>query len=88
MREIALATGVKNKDILAFLHANIQTKLDFCKTIITTYSDNNFSYLLFAFDDDFSRPIETILREIIIDYIESIYKVDYLKKQNKKSNYR
>ena len=79
MKEIALAVRVKNNDILAFLHAHIKSKLDFCKTIITTYSDNNFSYLLLAFDEEFILPIETILREIIIEYIESVYKIKYLK---------
>lgn len=81
MKEIALATRVKNNDILAFLQANIQSKLDFCKTIITTYSDNNFCYLLFAFDETFFAPIETILKEIIIEYIECVYKINYLKKK-------
>lgn len=80
MREIALATGVNNKDIIDFLHANIKTKLDFCKTIITNYCDNNFCYLLFACDDAYIEPCETIIREIVIDYIESVYKVNYIKK--------
>ncbi len=80
MREIALAAGVKKKEIIEFLHANIQTKIDFCKTIVTSFSDNNFAYLLFACDEKFIEPCEAILRDIIIDYIESIYKVDYLKK--------
>ncbi|MBE5741265.1 MAG: hypothetical protein E7351_01885 [Clostridiales bacterium] len=80
MREIALATRVKNKDIIEFLHANIRAKLDFCKTIVTNYSDNNFSYLLFACEDNYIEPCETILKEIIIDYIEGIYKVNFIKK--------
>lgn len=83
MKEIALATRVKNKEILAFLHTNIQHKLDFCKIIITNYSDNNFSYLLFAFDETFSGAVETIIRESIIEYIESCYKVEYLKQKIK-----
>ena len=81
MREIALATGLKNKDIIKFLHANIKAKLDFCKTIITTYFDNNFSYLLFACDETFVRPCEEIVKEVIIDYIESVYKVNFLKEK-------
>ena len=83
MREIALATRVKNKEILSFLHTNIQPKLDFCKIIITNYSDNNFSYLLFAFDEMFALAVETIIRESIIDYIENGYKVEYLKQKIK-----
>lgn len=79
MREIALATGVSNKEIIEFLHTNIKTKIDFCKTVITTYSDNNFSYLLFACDEQYIEPVESILKDIIIDYIESCYKVNYLK---------
>ncbi len=79
MREIALATRVKNREIIDFLHANIKTKIDFCKTIITGYNDNNFRYLLFACDEKYIEPCEKILREILIDYIESIYKVNYLK---------
>ena len=83
MREIALATGLKNKDIIKFLHAHIKPKLDFCKTLITTYCDNNFCYLLFACDETFIRPCEEIIREIIIDYIETIYKVNFLKEKIK-----
>ncbi len=79
MREIALATGVKNKDIIEFLHANIKSKIDFCKTIITKYSDNNFMYLLFACDEAFLSPCESVIRDIIVDYIESVYKPGYLK---------
>lgn len=83
MREIALAVGVRNREIIEFLHANIKSKIDFCKTILTSYSDNNFIYLLFACDKEFVEPCETILRDIIIDYIESIYKINYLKKRIK-----
>lgn len=83
MREIALATKVANKKMIDFLHANISSKIDFCKKIITSYSDNNFIYLLFACDEGYIQPCETILKEIIIDYIESIYKVDYLKNKIK-----
>lgn len=79
MREIALASQVKNKAIIDYLHANIQTKLDFCSPIITNYCDNNFCYLLFACDDGYIQPCETILRDIIIDYIEQVFKVEYLK---------
>lgn len=82
MREIALATGVKNKEIIDFLHANIQNKIDFCKTIITSFSDNNFVYLLFACDSEYEL-CEKILRESIIEYIESVYKVNYLKENIK-----
>ncbi len=83
MREIALATTVANKSIIDFLHTNIKAKIDFCKNIITGYSDNNFIYLLFACDDAYVQPCEAILRDIIIDYIESVYKVDYLKQKIK-----
>ncbi len=83
MREIALATKVSNKKIIDFLHANIKSKIDFCKNIITGYSDNNFIYLLFACDDAYIEPCETILRDIIIEYIESVYKVNYLKQKIK-----
>ncbi len=79
MRELALASKVRNKEIIDFLHANIQSKIDFCKTIITRYNDNNFSYLLFACEEKFIEPCEIILREVIIDYIESVYKLNYLK---------
>ena len=81
MREVALAARTKNKGILSFLHANIQPKLDFCKTIITNYSDNNFAYLLFAFDESFALAVEAIIRESIIEYIETCYKVEYLKQK-------
>ncbi|MFQ6752418.1 MAG: sporulation protein YtxC [Clostridia bacterium] len=83
MREIALATGVENKQIIDYLYANVKSKIDFCKTIITNYSDSNFSYLLFACDDNYIEPCESILKEIIVEYIESVYKVDYLKKRIK-----
>jgi len=83
MREIALAVGNKNKDMIESLYPEVQSKLDFCKTIITTYADNNFMYLLIAFDEGFSVPCEKILKEIIINYIEENYKVDYLLKKIK-----
>lgn len=83
MREMAIATGINNKEILQFLNANIKARLDFCKTIVTTYSDNNFSYLLFACDEAYVEPCEAIMRDIIIDYIESIYKVDFIKSKIK-----
>ena len=79
MKEIALASCVGNKSIIEYLHANIQSKIDFCKNIVTTYSDNNFVYLLFAFDETYIQPCENILREVIIDYIETVYKPNYLK---------
>ena len=83
MREVALAARTKNKEILSFLHINIQPKLNFCKNIITNYSDNNFAYLLFAFDEEFSSQVENIIRESIIEYIESCYKIEYLKQKIK-----
>ena len=79
MKEIALATGLNNIRILQFMHANIKSRLDFCKTLVTTYSDSNFSYLLFACDADFFDACIAILRDIIIEYIESVYKVDFIK---------
>lgn len=83
MREVALAARVKNKEILSFLHSAIQPKLNFCKAITTNYSDNNFAYLLFAFDEDFSVQVEKLIRESIIEYIEACYKVEYLKQKIK-----
>lgn len=83
MREIALATRVENREIIDFLHTNLKNRLDFCKTIITNYCDNNFCYLLFACDEMFVKVCEELLRETIIDYIELVYKVNFLKKQIK-----
>jgi len=79
MREIALAVRVENKNILDFVQMNLKNRLDFCKTIITNYCDNNFCYLLFAFDEEFVCVCEEMIRDIIIDYIESIYKVNFIK---------
>lgn len=79
MREIALATRVENKEILEFLQTSIKGRMDFCKTIVTNYCDNNFCYLLFAFDKDFALVCEEIIRECVIDYIELVYKLNYLK---------
>ena len=83
MREIALASRIENKDIMDFLQSNIKVRLDFCKTVITNYCDNNFCYLLFACDDDFIKVAEEMLRDIIIDYIENVYKVNFLKQMIK-----
>ncbi|MGN0787820.1 MAG: hypothetical protein ACI4L6_01975 [Candidatus Onthoplasma sp.] len=83
MREIALASQVKNKHILDYLHTNIKSQIDFCKTIVTSYCDNNFCYLLFACVDEYVMACEKILRDIIIDYIENVYKIDYLKEKIK-----
>ena len=62
MREIALAVGVQNKNIIEFLHSNIKSKFDFCKTIMTTYCDKNFCYLLFACEEESAHICEKILR--------------------------
>ena len=83
MREIALAVGVQNKNIIDFLHSQIKSKFDFCKTIISTYCDKNFCYLLFACDEATSNTCEKILREAIIEYIENIYKIAFLKERVK-----
>ena len=83
MREIALAVGLKNKAIIEFLQANIKSKLDFCRTITTTYCDNNFCYLLFAFNKEFSALCEEAMKEVVIDYIENVYKVNFLKENIK-----
>lgn len=80
MREIALAARVENRDIIDFLQSELKLKLDFCKTIITTYCDNNFCYLLFACDEEFMRLCEDLIRDVIIEYIETVYKVNYIKK--------
>lgn len=83
MREIALATGLKNEGIINFIRNNVRTRMDFCKTIVTTYSDNNFNFLLFACDENFVEQCENVLRDIIIEYIEGIYKVNFLKNKIK-----
>lgn len=83
MREIALATRVENREIIDFLQSNLKNRLDFCKSIITNYCDNNFCYLLFACDEEFVKICEEIIREIIIDYIESVYKVNFIKQMIK-----
>ena len=83
MREIALAVGVQNKNIIEFLHSNIKSKFDFCKTIITTYCDKNFCYLLFACEEESAQICEKILREAIVEYIENIYKISFLKEHVK-----
>lgn len=83
MVEFALATKLENKNIFDFLQSQVQAKLNFCKNILTGYSDNNFNYLLLACEEGYIEPCENILRETIIDYIESIYKVNYLKNKIK-----
>ena len=80
MREVALASRVENKGIIDFLYMNIKNRIDFCKTIITNYCDNNFCYLLFACEDEFVNVCEEIMRDVVIDYIEGVYKVNFLKK--------
>ena len=65
MKEIALAARVENKCIIEYLIVQVQSKLDFCKTIITSYMDKNFAYLMIAVDLEFVEPCEKILREII-----------------------
>jgi len=74
---------LKNKDIIDFLLCNIKKNLDFCNTIITTYCDNNFCYLLFACDEEYIDKCENILRGEIINYIESVYKVNFIKEKVK-----
>lgn len=83
MREIALATRVENKEIINFLQIKIKNRMDFCKTIITNYCDNNFCYLLFACDEEFVKISEEIIRDILIDYIETVYKVNFIKQRIK-----
>lgn len=83
MKEVALACRVKNNKILKFLQTELKNQLDFCNIITTNYADNNFSYLLFAFDESLSQTIEKVIRNSIIEYVESIYKIAYLKKKIK-----
>ena len=83
MREIALAVKASNKHITDYLFTFLKANIDFCQTIITTYCDNNFCYLLFACDQEYVQPCETIVKEAIIDYIESVYKVEYLQSRIK-----
>ncbi len=83
MKELALATGVSNKQIIDFLYKNINSKINFCKPIITNYADNNFNYLLFACEDKFLESCEDVLRTSIIAYIEDVYKISYLKEKIK-----
>ena len=83
MREIALAVGIPNKSIIDYLHDSIKTKFDFCKTIITSYCDKNFCYLLFACEDEFAKHCEQILRGAVVEYIENVYKISYLKEHVK-----
>ena len=83
MKELALATGVDNKEIIDFIHQIICSKIDFCKPIITNYADNNFNYLLFACEDKFIEQCESVLRAGIISYIEDDYKIKYLKEKIK-----
>ncbi len=79
MREIAFASQLKNKHIIDFISEKVKSKIDFCKTIVTTYLDNNFAYLLFACEEEFYAQCEVVLANVIIDYIETVYKVEYLK---------
>ena len=83
MREIALATGLNNRDIIEYLQSEIKGKLNFCKTLITTYCDRNFCYLLFACDETSFIQCDETIRGIVIDYIESVYKVNFLKQKIK-----
>lgn len=83
MREITLASRVDNKEIIDYLYAHINGKIDFCKIIITTYVDNNFAYLLLACDDDNFLVFEKVLKDLIMDYIVGVYKVEYLKSKIK-----
>lgn len=83
MREIAIAAGVRNRAIIDFLHLELNSRLDFCKILSTIYTDNNFYYLLLAIDEKYNDVCETILKESIISYIETVYKIDYLKKKIK-----
>lgn len=83
MREIALATGLENKNIITFLLHSLRSKIDSSKVIITEYSDSNFSYLLLAFDESLSISLERLIKDTIVDYIESVYKVNYLKRKIK-----
>ncbi len=80
MKEIAIASQIKNKDIIDYLYSEIKKREDLTNTIITNYSDNNFSYILFACNEDFIYELENNLRKIIIDYIENVYKVEFFKK--------
>ena len=81
MWEFSLVCDNKNKQIIEYINNCFCANLPDC--MLTTYQDNNFTYLLFACDDNIGTICKSKIKKCIKTYIIDIYKI--MKVKNKSS---
>lgn len=75
MWEFSLACSNRNKYILDYINNCFCNNLPDC--MLTTFSDNHFTYLLFASDDSISSLCKSKIKKCISTYIIDVYKYEY-----------
>ena len=78
MWEFALACDNKNKHMIQYINNCFCQDLPDC--MLTTYSDQHFTYLLFACDERIGEICKSKVKQCIITYIIDVYKYDYFLK--------
>jgi hypothetical protein len=79
MWEFSLACDNKNKHILDYINNCFCADLPDC--MLTTYTDNHFTYLLFASDEAIERICKSKIKKCIATYIIDVYKYDFFAKR-------
>ena len=75
MWELSLACSNKHKEILNYINNCFCADLPDC--MLTTYSDNHFTYLLFASDKSLERLCLSKIKHCITTYIIDVHKYNY-----------
>lgn len=75
MWELSIACGNKHKDILDYINNCFCG--DFADCMLTQYSDQHFTYLLFACEDSISNICKSKIKKCITTYIIDIHKYNY-----------
>ncbi len=75
MWEFSLACSNKNKHILDYINSCFCADLPDC--MLTTFTDNHFTYLLFACEDNIKNLCKAKIKKCITTYIIDEYKYHY-----------
>ena len=75
MWEFSLACNNKNKSIIDYINKSFCNDLPDC--MLTTYTDQHFTYLLFASDESIMQICKAKIKKCISTYIIDVYKYEY-----------
>ena len=75
MWEFSLACDNKNKHIIDYINKCFCNDLPDC--MLTTYTDQHFTYLLFASDESIMQICKSKIKKCISTYIIDVYKYEY-----------